>query len=513
MSRILLLLCLLVLGALPAWCQETESRTAYENVLAKQGIGTEVDELLLFLEQLRPADKQLRRFADLIQQLGDDDFRKREQATSELARAGPSVRAQLVEASKGHNVEIRWRAKRLLADIETRQQQQLRDELVTAVLRLLELHASERAVGPLLAAIPSLDESHHGDAACEAIWASTGASHEDRMRQALTHEHANVRAAAVVGLELAVGDAAVAQLRPYLNSDAECLRLAAARSLLNHLPRESIRVLITLLGANSDAVRWQAAVLLEMLSGRTEEADGDALAEKWNTWADEQLASAKLKIPLDRQSRLDLSRRRTVVESFQVDAKEIVSRYGRFQYESQVGASAEVSGGILSIHGNRGGDGDQSLSITAQRLFNRRELPKRFSIETAIGGQSIATGTWHVGLAVGKLRILFHPGYSGGAFRVEQTGSRAELIANTNMGFTPAGEALHGMTIDVEQSGDRVEFRVTVTDSNDKTGATKYTRQFTAPRSTAGELDRLALERSGRQGGNALFGFLKVTAR
>jgi formylglycine-generating enzyme required for sulfatase activity len=63
-------------------------------------------------EGAEPDDPQV---AALIQQLADDEFEKREQATDELEGLGEQALASLRKAAASdENFEIRWRAQRLL---------------------------------------------------------------------------------------------------------------------------------------------------------------------------------------------------------------------------------------------------------------------------------------------------------------------------------------------------------------------------------------------------------------
>jgi len=52
---------------------------------------------------------------DLIKQLGDDDWSKRDAAYHALAAMGPAATEKLKSASKDKDLEIAWRAERLLA--------------------------------------------------------------------------------------------------------------------------------------------------------------------------------------------------------------------------------------------------------------------------------------------------------------------------------------------------------------------------------------------------------------
>src|SRR5688572_7708615 len=62
----------------------------------------------------------------LIERLGSDDFRVREQASRELAAMGASARPALEKAMKeSESLEVRWRAEQLLRRIDRQGERRL----------------------------------------------------------------------------------------------------------------------------------------------------------------------------------------------------------------------------------------------------------------------------------------------------------------------------------------------------------------------------------------------------
>lgn len=45
------------------------------------------------------------------------------------------------------------------------------------------------------------------------------------------------------------------------------------------------------------------------------------------------------------------------------------------------------------------------------------------------------------------MKVLIHPGYPSGAFRLEQIKTRKELISNTKMGYKPSINQLHHLQL------------------------------------------------------------------
>jgi hypothetical protein len=108
------------------------------------------------------------------------------------------------------------------------------------------------------------------------------------------------------------------------------------------------------------------------------------------------------------------------------------------------------------------------------------------------------------------LKFLFHPGYNGGGFRVEDVRTHRYLVPNRQMTFTPAPGVLHEMTIHASRNPGTggLVFDVIVTDGAEPKA--KYTFRYQCTTKESGKLDRVGLERSGRRGGAALFDLLVI---
>ncbi len=112
---------------------------------------------------------------------------------------------------------------------------------------------------------------------------------------------------------------------------------------------------------------------------------------------------------------------------------------------------------------------------------------------SALVGADLSDGNFNVGLRIGQNQIVFHPGYGGGAFRVEGPGG----FGNQNMGFTPANGVLH--KLEVTDVGDGT-FNITFTDGANP--ANVYTNSFTNAASSGGQV---SLVRKGPRSGVGLF--------
>ncbi|MCP4858662.1 MAG: hypothetical protein GY903_29655, partial [Fuerstiella sp.] len=125
--------------------------------------------------------------------------------------------------------------------------------------------------------------------------------------------------------------------------------------------------------------------------------------------------------------------------------------------------TARVIGGQLRLDGG----GGQSIQNFTRNGFSRTQLVSG-TVKANTGGG------WNVGILLGNRRFIFHPGYSGGAFRIEEAAG-AHLISNQNMGFTPSGTVAHP----VEVAYDAGANLVTVTISDGLGVATPFVYNWT----------------------------------
>ncbi|BCX47608.1 hypothetical protein HAHE_15160 [Haloferula helveola] len=189
-------------------------------------------------------------------------------------------------------------------------------------------------------------------------------------------------------------------------------------------------------------------------------------------------------------------------EWFGQSQEDLGKPYRSFQFEVPEGMTGEVARGELRFSGERDGDDDQRLILRSAEWPGMERFPDQFSISAKIGGTEGGAAAWHVGITIGKVRALYHPGYAGGGFRFEQIGTTRELTRNQGMGFTPSTDELQRMLVKVRRLGDGdAELSVTI----DQPDCQAFESTVRAPAEMIGPIDEVSLDRSGRTGGDARF--------
>lgn len=195
-------------------------------------------------------------------------------------------------------------------------------------------------------------------------------------------------------------------------------------------------------------------------------------------------------------------------EIFRDKAGEL-GKYRGFILDAGPGLKGSVADGTLRLSGKGPVEGDQRLIIKAETICGKDVFPDRFRIEVMLGGTPGGESAYHIGVSVGKVRALFHPGYANGGFRFEQVETHKSLTENANMGFTPKTGSLATMGIEVKRlPGGDVELQATVLSGAKEAG--KYSTKIKVAAAEIGKLDSISLDRSGRVGGNAIFDHLVV---
>lgn len=270
-------------------------------------------------------------------------------------------------------------------------------------------------------------------------------------------------------------------------SQKEILRMGiAAKPWLDHLPEQSdpeVNFRVKWIRENlAEQRRWSEAELLQYALGSLgRDKDGG-----------KQPAGTPL----------------VFAELFRDKAEEL-GDYRAFRLDASPGLKGSVSDGVLKLSGRGPIEGDQRLILSAKGACGKELFPDRFRIEVTLGGTRGGESAYHIGVSVGKVRMLFHPGYATGGFRFEQIETHKSLTQNTRMGFTPATGSLATMGIEVSRLPDGdVELQVTVLPQGK--GAGKFTTRTKVSAAEIGKLDSVSLDRSGRVGGDAIFDNLVI---
>src|SRR5262245_61551494 len=136
-----------------------------EALLQKHLGGADAGRLLSYLRRQSPTDDERRRLAGLVRQLGDANFRKRDEAARELTAAGWAVLPLLREAVRDADREVAGRARRIAAEIESGSGL----GLPAAVARRLARLRPAGAVAALVAYRPHVEDGYLADLLAAAL--------------------------------------------------------------------------------------------------------------------------------------------------------------------------------------------------------------------------------------------------------------------------------------------------------------------------------------------------------
>jgi len=195
-------------------------------------------------------------------------------------------------------------------------------------------------------------------------------------------------------------------------------------------------------------------------------------------------------------------------EWFRDEANTLDGGYRHFAFDGDEGLGGKVSDGALRMYGDIPREGDQRLILKPDGLIGNAVFPDDMRIEVFAMGQPGGEGTHHLGVSIGNVRALFHPGHRGGGFRFQRVDNQLELTRNEPMGFTPETGTFAFIGINVRRlRGGKVGITATVgQEGNERI----YRNSIEVSEDVIGPLDSISLDRSGRQGGDAVFKKLVV---
>lgn len=196
-----------------------------------------------------------------------------------------------------------------------------------------------------------------------------------------------------------------------------------------------------------------------------------------------------------------------IQEDFQESVDSLEDGYGKFQYSSTNEGEAHVADGKLFMDGDHP-DGDQLLFITSQSAIGEDQFPRKVELTAQVGSKERGnTGAWHVGIFIGNVKLVLHPGFAGGGVRVETIDEHKRLLKLGALPFKPADGVLYELKLKVIKLESGCLLQVTIRDpASDATLKGK----LRVMEEDLGEFNRIGLARSGRPGADAMFGSLKI---
>lgn len=261
-----------------------------EQVLKQGGLETDASALLAFFRRRTPTAEDRKNLSALIEQLDNNQFSARQEASAKLEEHGWVALPFLRAASKGKSLEVTRRVERAIEMIEHTQVA----GLSAAAVRLLRQRRPKETCGVLLDYLPYADDRAVEEEVLVALLAvgqNKGKAGAELVAALKDREPAR-RGAAALAMLRSNDPAQRAAARPLLTDGNALVRLRAAQALLLARDRDALPLLLGLL-AETPPIALQAEEILVGIAGaaaptaalRPGNADAcRACRQAWKDW-------------------------------------------------------------------------------------------------------------------------------------------------------------------------------------------------------------------------------------
>jgi HEAT repeat protein len=267
----------------------TAERDADEAVLRGAGVATDGPGLLEFFRKRTLEEGAQKRMHRLIEQLGDEEFTVREQASRELVALGARARPLLQEAAASSDPEVRRRAQACLRKIGDKEGNNV--EVVAAAARLLAARKPAGCAGVLLAYVPAAEMDGVADVVRDALvpLAVQDGKPDPTLVAGLGDRQPACRGAAAEALCRAGVRESLPALRKLLEDPDRGVRLRAALGLVSLREKDAVEPLIALLDHLPLSQTEPVELFLERLAADhvpslPEQKDEEARRKYRQTW-------------------------------------------------------------------------------------------------------------------------------------------------------------------------------------------------------------------------------------
>lgn len=229
----------------------------YVQSLKQAGVEINAQGLGDFLRLHHPGSDQEKIYRELVAQMGDADFFKREDAMLRLLRAPVHTAGVLAAAAEDPDPEIRWRAKVVLEETS-----QPRNDLLYAAFVVVNDQRIPGLADAVLGTLPLCRSDHVRLALTRALESTVTPDDAELLRKTLASERPEARVVAATAIRRCLGDEADVDLLPLLDDQDDTVRVMAAEILLPRQKEKSLSNLAALLTSKSLSVRNRSIQLL-----------------------------------------------------------------------------------------------------------------------------------------------------------------------------------------------------------------------------------------------------------
>jgi hypothetical protein len=443
-----------------------------EKLLQDHKIATDGPALLDFLKKRFTSSVKPEKIAHLIEQLGDDSFLKREEASQLLVQMGTRARKHLLDALKHGDLEIRTRAQACLREIE---RDGVSTQLLTAAVHVIAKRKPTGAVPVLLDPLPMLMEDPVlkvvGLEIQEALveLAVREEKADPALVAALEDKASARRCAAGCALARAKAPGQMSALLKLLEDPELDVRVALAMTLIRKNQPEAVPVLIaTLDQPNFTRFGEVEEILFQLATDKSPTLASQSASartkyrEDWQAWWKDNKDTVKLDVLEAREKHLG----RTVVVLLDENKVLDLDTDNKIRWEINIEKALDVQPlpgdkVLIAEHdGKRVSERDRKGKVvweykiekplTAQRLTNGHTLIANTErvIEVDRGGKLVFNYTPPAGADIMRVRKL--PG--GDILLITQLGGPTHFIRIDRF-----GKAIKSFGVQVYTSGGRID--------------------------------------------------------
>lgn len=290
----------------PAVTAGPDSTKDDEKALREVGLAADGATMLEYFRKRTFLDADAKKIAQLVRELGDEEFDVREKAYTTLAAMGAGATAGLKAAETDRDTEVRRR----VADLKQRIEAKAEPAVQAAAARVIARTKPKGAAEVLLAYLPFATEPQVIDEISKTLGAVAihGGAADPMLVKALTAKAAIQRAVAGEALARAAVKDQLPEVRKLLKDTDAVVRLRVCMALVPLKEKEILPIMVELLAELSPEQLWQVEEVLVRLAGDktpavslgTSAESRKVARDAWKSWLDKNAASidlAKLQQP------------------------------------------------------------------------------------------------------------------------------------------------------------------------------------------------------------------------